>query len=71
MCGSSTTRTTRVTDADGKFEIKNAPVGKYRIVYWHENGFKGGARVASASQIEIKAPTTELKPVEFDVSPKK
>ena len=32
-----------VTDADGKFEIKNAPVGKYRIVYWHENGFRGGA----------------------------
>jgi len=22
-----------ITDADGKFEIKNAPVGKFRIVY--------------------------------------
>ena len=33
-----------VTDEDGKFEIKNAPAGKYRIVYWHENGVRGGAK---------------------------
>ena len=25
-----------VTDADGKFEIKNAPVGKFQLVLWHE-----------------------------------
>src|SRR5262249_51376911 len=25
-----------VTDADGKFEIKNAPAGTYRIRVWHE-----------------------------------
>jgi hypothetical protein len=25
-----------VTDADGNFEIKNAPTGKYRLVFWHE-----------------------------------
>ena len=31
-----------VTDANGNFEIKNAPVGKFRIVYWHENGVRGG-----------------------------
>ena len=31
-----------VTDEDGKFEIKNAPAGKWRIVYWHENGFHKG-----------------------------
>ena len=24
------------TDADGKFEIKNAPAGKWRLVVWHE-----------------------------------
>lgn len=25
-----------VTDADGKFEIKHAPAGRYRLVFWHE-----------------------------------
>jgi hypothetical protein len=60
-----------LTDADGKFEIKNAPVGKYRIVYWHENGFRGGAAGRFGDEIEIKGPTTELKPTDFDVSPKK
>jgi hypothetical protein len=60
-----------VTDEDGKFEIKNAPAGKYRIVYWHENGLRGGAKGRFGEEIEIKGPTTELKPTEFDVSPKK
>jgi hypothetical protein len=60
-----------ITDADGKFEIKNAPVGKYRIVYWHENGFRGGAQGRFGDEIEIKGPTTELKATDFDVSPKK
>jgi hypothetical protein len=59
-----------ITDADGKFEIKNAPVGKYRIVYWHENGYKGGAQGRFGEEIEIKAPVTEVK-TEYDVSPKK
>jgi hypothetical protein len=60
-----------LTDADGKFEIKNAPVGKYRIVYWHENGFRGGAAGRFGVEIEIKGPTTELKPTDYDVSLKK
>ena len=59
-----------VTDAHGKFEIKNAPVGKFRLVYWHENGFKGGAQGRFGEEVEIKAPVTEVK-TEFDVSPKK
>lgn len=59
-----------VTDDDGKFEIKNAPVGKYRIVYWHENGVRGGVKGRAGDQIEIAGPATELKPIEFDVSPK-
>ena len=59
-----------LTDDDGKFEIKDAPVGKYRIVYWHENGVRGGARGRFGEQIEIKGPTLEMKPIEFDVSPK-
>jgi hypothetical protein len=59
-----------VTDEDGKFEIKNAPAGKYRIVYWHENGVRGGAKGRFGDQIEIKGPTLEMKPTDFDVSPK-
>jgi hypothetical protein len=59
-----------VTDDDGKFEIKNAPVGKYRIVYWHVNGLRGGASGRFGEKVEIKGPTMEMKPTEFDVSPK-
>jgi hypothetical protein len=59
-----------VTDADGKFEIKNAPAGKFKIVYWHENGYKGGAKGRFGEEIDLKAPVTEVK-TEFDVSPKK
>jgi len=59
-----------VTDENGNFEIKNAPAGKYRIVYWHENGLKGGAAGRFGDEIEIKGPTTDLKTVDFDVSPK-
>jgi hypothetical protein len=59
-----------LTDENGNFEIKNAPVGKFRIVYWHENGLRGGAAGRFGEEIEIKGPTTELKPTEFDVSPK-
>ena len=60
-----------VTDADGNFELKDAPVGKFRLVVWHENGFKGGAKGRFGEEVEIKAPTTTLKPIEFDISPKK
>ena len=59
-----------VTDDDGKFEIKNAPAGKYRIVYWHENGLRNGAAGRLGDQIEIKGPTMEMKPTDFDVSGK-
>lgn len=60
-----------VTDEDGKFEIKNAPVGTYRLVIWHENGFKGGAAGRFGEEVEIKGPVTDLGAIEFDVSPRK
>jgi hypothetical protein len=43
-----------VTDADGRFEIKNAPAGKYHIMMWHEGGFvtDGGG---NGEDIEIPA----------------
>ncbi|MCS6864071.1 MAG: hypothetical protein RMJ56_09810 [Gemmataceae bacterium] len=59
-----------VTDENGNFEIKNAPVGKFRIVYWHENGVRGGREGRFGEEIEIKGPVTDLKQIEFDVSPK-
>jgi plastocyanin len=60
-----------VTDEDGRFEIKNAPAGKFRIVYWHEKvGFKDGAAGRSGAPVAIAGGATgamEMKAVEFDV----
>src|SRR5262249_4463353 len=27
-----------ITDKDGKFELKNVPAGKFRLIIWHERG---------------------------------
>jgi hypothetical protein len=56
-----------VSDEDGKFEIKNAPVGKFRLVYWHETGVRGGAKGRFGEPIAITGPTMEMKPVDFEV----
>ena len=57
-----------VTDADGKFEIKNAPAGNWRIVYWHESvGFKGGKAGRAGDPVAIPANTLEMKPTDFEV----
>jgi hypothetical protein len=43
-----------VTDADGKFEIKDAPAGKFNLVMWHEEaGWVTGDR--KGKPVEIKA----------------
>jgi hypothetical protein len=47
-----------VTDADGKFEIKDAPAGKFRLVVWQEKvGWVVGDKAPSKNgkPIEIKA----------------
>ena len=59
-----------VTDADGNFEIKNAPVGKFRIVFWHETGLRGRVNGRFGEEIEIKGPTLEMKPTDFDITAK-
>ena len=60
-----------VTGADGRFELKNAPAGKYRLVYWHEKvGFKGGKAGRFGERVEIvagKDGTMALPAVGFDV----
>ena len=59
-----------LSDEDGNFEIKNAPVGPFRIVYWHETGLRGGKEGRFGEPIAITGPTLELKPIDFDVTPK-
>ncbi|MBA4062264.1 MAG: hypothetical protein C0501_00895 [Isosphaera sp.] len=56
-----------VTDDDGKFEIKDAPAGKFRIVYWHESGLRGGKDGRFGEPVEIAGPALQLKPVDFEV----
>ena len=59
-----------VTDEDGTFTIKNAPVGKFRMVVWQEKqGFLNGKEGRFGMPIEIKGATTELKAIEFDIAP--
>jgi hypothetical protein len=59
-----------LTDADGKFEIKDAPAGKYRIVFAHEGGFHKGAAGRNGEPIVIQAgadsKTMEMKPFEYE-----
>jgi len=59
-----------VTDKDGKFEIKDAPAGNYRVVYWHEKvGFLGGKAGRFGTPVVIAAGknnTMEMKPTDFD-----
>ncbi len=40
-----------VTDADGKFEIKNAPAGKYNVVIWQDMGWVNGGRTGQTITI--------------------
>jgi plastocyanin len=55
-----------ITDKDGKFEIKDLPAGKWRVVYWHENGFHLGAKGAVGFPLEAKEAVNELKPIDFE-----
>jgi hypothetical protein len=59
-----------VTDENGNFEIKNAPAGKFRIVYWHESGVRGGKAGRFGEPIAIAGSTMEMKPIDFDIGPK-
>jgi hypothetical protein len=58
-----------VTDADGNFEIKDAPAGTYRLMIWQESiGYRGGAAGRDGTPVTIKAgAVTDVGP--FDVKP--
>jgi len=59
-----------VTDADGNFEIKNAPAGEWRLKAWHDTGWRGGAAGRDGDKITVKGGTVtdlgklEIKPPE-------
>jgi plastocyanin len=56
-----------VTDEDGKFEIKNAPVGNWNIVYWHEKGFHKGREGALGFPVSVKGGgKTEVPAIDFE-----
>ncbi|MCI0642223.1 MAG: hypothetical protein L0Y72_20815 [Gemmataceae bacterium] len=45
-----------VTDANGNFEIKNAPAGSYHLVVWHgSGGWRGGAKGKTGESVNVKA----------------
>jgi hypothetical protein len=58
-----------VTDANGNFEIKNAPAGKFRLILWQEG--KGWVQGGNKGiPVEIKAnETTDLKKIELTPDP--
>jgi hypothetical protein len=54
-----------VTDVDGAFEVKDAPVGKCRLVIWNET-YNDGAKGRYGQQITIPANNTlELGDIAF------
>jgi plastocyanin len=56
-----------VTDADGRFEIKLAPAGTCRVVYWHELGFHKGKAGALGFAAELSGELVTLPAVELDL----
>ena len=55
-----------VTDADGNFEIKQAPAGNWKLKIWHDAGWLGGAAGKDGRDVEIKpGGTTDLGKVEW------
>jgi hypothetical protein len=50
-----------VTDDDGKFEIKDAPAGKLKMIIWQEDmGFKDGEKGKDGSPITVMAGDNDL-----------
>lgn len=60
------------TENDGKFEIADAPVGKWRIVYWHEGGFHKGLKGYLGTPVDLKGDkkTVELEAIKLEPPPK-
>ncbi|QDU18918.1 hypothetical protein [Urbifossiella limnaea] len=61
-----------VTDAAGRYTIRDAPAGKYRLVYWHPIvGYRDGKDGRSGVPVVVAAGldgTQALPPVGFDIT---
>ena len=58
-----------LTDDDGNFEIKNAPVlkGKLRLFIWQETGgIQGGTPGRFGQTIDVKPGTVDLKEIKYN-----
>jgi hypothetical protein len=53
-----------VTDADGKFAIKDAPAGNWQLVVWHEKGYSNGDRKGVPITVEA-GKSTEGAPITY------
>jgi hypothetical protein len=53
-----------VTDENGKFEIKQAPAGKCRLIIWHESGWGPGMKDGQPVAIEA-GKTGDLGEIKF------
>lgn len=56
-----------ITDADGNFEIKDAPAGDFCLVYWHELGLHKGRQGILGFPEKLVAPVTQVKPIELEL----
>jgi hypothetical protein len=54
-----------ITNAEGRFELKQVPRGRWRVVYWHELGFHKGKAGALGFPVEITG--EELPAVELEL----
>jgi hypothetical protein len=55
-----------VTDAEGHFEIKQAPVGEWKLMIWHDSGWIGGVQGRDGRPVTIKGnATTDLGKIEW------
>ena len=47
-----------VTDKDGNFELNQVPGGRWRVVYWHEDGYHEGKAGAVGRPVEVTGDAT-------------
>ncbi len=59
-----------VTDADGRYEIKDAPAGAIRVFYRHEGGYHKGKDGAKGFPNNLAGATMELKPIDLELTAK-
>lgn len=61
-----------VTDAHGRFVLKDAPAGNWRLKIWHgEDGWSGGAKGKEGRPIGVKIGENNLGDLQFEAPPSK